>query len=191
MLLPKPVIPLAFPALLLGACSAEPEELGEREILHRAERLIPPEPGQYRTITRLTAFEMPGADPQEAERIRTDFGFIEPDESERCLSRAEAVRGFLPLVEAMQRGNCTFSRFDTSEQRLDAVMQCEGAEGTMSDVSVQGEAGTQSSRLETSVVQRDDSLPGGELHFTLVVEMQRLGECVPAADAGGDRNTET
>lgn len=191
MFLSKPAIMCAAPALLLGACSAEQPNLDDAEILSRAERLTPPEPGHYRTTTALTAFELPGATAQEAERMRANFGFVEPQETQRCLTRAEAVRGFLPLVEAMQQGNCTFSRFDTSEQRLDAVMRCEALEGTSSDVTLLGEAGKQSSRLETSVVQRGDSLPGGELRFTLVVETQRLGDCPPASAAIGDDAPET
>ena len=182
MLLSKPVIVCIAPALFLSACSSEQPDLDDAEILGRAERLTPPEPGQYRTTTALTAFELPGATAQEAERMRANFGFVEPQETQRCLTRAEAVRGFLPLVEAMQQGNCTFSRFNTSERRLDAAMRCEAVEGMRSEVTLLGEAGRQSSRLETSVVQRGDNLPGGELRFTMVVETQRLGDCPPVAD---------
>ncbi|WP_338243714.1 DUF3617 domain-containing protein [Aurantiacibacter hainanensis] len=189
MLLSKRLISCVVSVLALAACSAGPEQpLDEAEILTRAERLVTPEPGLYRTTTSLGAFEMPGASEQEAARVRAQLGFAEPQEAQRCLSRREAVRGFLPLIEAMKDGNCTFSRFETSEDRLDASMRCEADGGTTSDVALRGEAGRQSSRLETRVVQRSAALPGGELQFTLAVETQRFGEC-PQTGGEGEPGT--
>lgn len=167
----------ALGGLLLSACQSQAEPLSKDEILARAASLTAPEPGYYTTTTALSDFELPGTSPQEAERMRQRFGALEPQVVEGCLGEEDAARGFMALVEAMQDGACAFSRFDADETWLQAEMRCEVADGTMSDVTMLGEAGTQASRLQADVVQRGPGLPGGEQRFTLTVETERQGAC--------------
>lgn len=168
---------LALLAALAGCGEAGP--VTAEQVLERSASLTRPEPGLYRTTTSLSDFAMPGVSPQEAERMRLRFGFVEPQVVEGCLDAEDAAQGFLPMVEAMQDGSCTFSRFDADATWLNAEMDCEGVGGTTSQVVLLGEAGTDASRLETQVVQQGGGIPGGEQSFTLVIETERLGECQP------------
>ncbi|MFB0610852.1 DUF3617 domain-containing protein [Aurantiacibacter poecillastricola] len=163
--------------IALSACADEAQPLSKETIAERAARLTAPQPGLYRTTSELVNFELPNAPPPEAERMRHRFGFVEPQVAEACLTAEEAARGFLPLLDAMQDGTCQFIRFDTGETSLDALMQCESANGTISQAEMTGETSTSASSLETRIEQRGEGLPGGEMRFTLLVETMRLGSC--------------
>ncbi|WAT17789.1 DUF3617 domain-containing protein [Aurantiacibacter sp. MUD11] len=182
------LLPLAsiLSIVSLSACAGEPDFVSEEEILARAEVLIAPQPGLYRTTSTMTEFALPGASPQEATRMQQRLGGLQPQVVEGCLAAGED--GFLSLVQAMQEGSCSSTRFDTSETSLHAEMTCEIADGTISEIVMRGKVSAQDSRLQSRVVQQGPGIPGGMQRFVLMVESRRLGDC-PAPTEDGETET--
>ena len=162
-------------ALLPAACGGGAPS--DEAILAEAGKLAQPLPGKYRSVTRLTRFELPNASPQEADRLRTLMGGLVPQASEFCLSAAQARDGFAQMLRRSQQGDCRFARFGADASRLNAEMRCTGAAGSTSTVVMEGEGGARRSRMTLRVDQRAASIPGGELQMELEVSNRRTGDC--------------
>lgn len=162
--------------LPLSACG-EPAALSEAEILARADTLPKPMPGLYLSTTQMQSFDLPGASPEVSERERSRLSDLDPEVSERCISQAEAERGFAPLVEAMAVEACRFTQFDVDGSQLDAALSCENADGSSSEVTMEGMAGPRLSRLDNTIVRTGPDIPGGSQEFTMRTVNERIGDC--------------
>ena len=168
---------IAFGLLLLGACHDQGPD--RNAVLHEGAKLVKPLPGLYRSMTRLTAFELPGADPQTADIMRDKFGQILPQTREYCLTPAAAEKGFEDMVRQSQQGECAFERFVADKTRLSARMHCRSGPSLTSDVSVEGTGAPDRSHVDLSIVQSGPDIPGGSETIALAVDSQRVGDCPP------------
>jgi hypothetical protein len=168
---------VALAVLTLGGCDASGP--GDKDVLREGARLVKPLPGLYRSTTRLTAFELPGADPQTAATMRDKFGQVLPQTREYCLTPAAAERGFEDMVRQSQQGDCTFDRFVADKTRLSARMHCRSGAELTSDVSVEGTGAPDRSHVDLAIVQSGPGIPGGSETIAMAIDNQRIGDCPP------------
>ena len=161
--------------LCLAACQARAP--GNKDVLQQGARLVKPLPGLYRSTTTLTAFELPGADPQTADTMREKFGRILPQIRETCLTKAEAEHGFQDMLEQTQQGQCTIDGFTADAGNLDAKMHCRSGDKLTSTIAVAGTAAPDRSRVTLDIDQAGPSIPGGRETISLTVDSQRVGDC--------------
>lgn len=170
----------AVASLALAVCAAAcgpSGPPGAEDILASAEAMVSPEPGLYRSVSRLERFELPHATPQEAARLRTMMDGLEPQESTTCLTSADAEEGFAAVLREVQQGDCTITEFSANEQYMRARMECRGAAGAISEVVMAGQGTTTSSRMQLDVEQTSSAVPGGTLQMRFAVSNRRIGEC--------------
>lgn len=174
----SPRLCLVPPALLLAAlagCAPDPPD--EQEILASAAGLPRPQPGLYRTTTRLTAYDLPLASPQEAAAMRERFATLEPATAETCLTAAQADEGWVTLVRSLGEGACRVDRFSADGAAMEATVSCEAPGGGTSRMAMTGTAGATSSTMEIRIVQQGAAIPGGEQTIAMAIASQRVGEC--------------
>ena len=172
---------LSLGVLMLAACQGRGPD--DKDVLHEGAKLVKPLPGLYRSTTRLTAFDLPGADPQTEDLMRDKFGQILPQTRNFCLTPTAAERGFEDLIRESQQGACTFARFVASDSRLSAEMHCRTGPNLTSTVSVEGIGAPDHSHVDLNLVQSGPSIPGGSETIALAVDNVRTGEC-PAGNPG-------
>lgn len=167
--------PILALALILASCSGEPPS--EEEMLASVGNMEKPLPGLYRSISTLTRFDLPAANPQDAERMRTMMNVLEPQESTICLTAEDSEEGFVALLRDIQQGSCVVESFDAGSSRFRAEMTCPGVGNSSSRVVMSGTGAAESSRMELEVEQQGSSIPGGQLEMQFVVENQRIDDC--------------
>lgn len=174
------------PALAFGACllatgcgdGAAPDGgVGAGQLLDRAARMVQPLPGLYRTVSILASYDLPNADPRDAARLREMAGLLQPNETTACLTPDDAARGWMPLVEQLQEGDCTMQRFDADAATLEAAIRCQLPGGVTSDIALTGMATPTASQMQVVIDQQGASIPGGMQRLTLEIESERLGDC--------------
>ncbi len=168
---------IALIALLgiVPACQSDPPS--QEDMLQAANNLVQPEPGLYRSTSTLEAFDLAGASQDDAERMQFLMGGLEPQVSTACLSQEDSEQGFVSLLREIRQGDCSFESFDAGATRFRAEMQCNGADGTSSHVSMYGTTAAESSRMELDIEQQGPAIPGRRLDMQFVVENQRIGDC--------------
>jgi hypothetical protein len=167
--------------LILAACHAKAPD--EKRVLQQSAELVKPLPGLYSSTTRLTAFDLPNADPQTEDAMRDKFGQVMPQTRTFCLSSAAAKRGFQDLFTDGKLGHCTFDEFAADRNRMHAELTCRSGD-VVSTVSVAGIAAPEESHVALEIVQEAADIPGGRETLSLAVDNRRLGDC-SAGNRGG------
>ena len=175
------LIVLAAFASAVAACTPDP--LGEDEILASAQSLPAPQPGLYRSTTRLTEYDLPLASPQEAAAMRARLDGMAPAVAEHCLSSAEAAEGWLELVEGLNEGTCRIERFSAESGEMAASVACVGPGEMTSRMALTGTATTTSSAMDLRIVQQGPAIPGGEQTIAMAITSERVGDCLAPAPA--------
>ncbi|ANU07375.1 DUF3617 domain-containing protein [Paraurantiacibacter namhicola] len=162
-------------AILLPGCA--PDAPDAEEIRAQGAKLTKQEPGLYRSTTSLLAYAIPNATPQEAAAARERMETTQPETTEICLTAEEAERGFDPLIESLQDGECAASRFVANDSELSAQFSCKGTGGVVSEMGLSGTSAKDRAHLVVEVEQRGDAVPGGLAQMTIDISMERVGEC--------------
>jgi hypothetical protein len=165
---------IAFGLLILAGCQAKAPD--EQQVVAQGEQLVKPLPGLYSSTTRLTAFDLPGADPQTEDAMRDKFGRIMPQTRRYCLSAAAAERGFKDMFKDGKLGECTFDSFTADRTHMRAEMTCRSGD-LVSTVAVEGTAAPDRSHVDLVITQDAASIPGGTETMSLAVDNRRLGDC--------------
>jgi hypothetical protein len=178
----------ALSLLALAACDSAgsgddrgPKSLDEAKA--EARQMQRPEPGQYRQTTKVTRFDIPGAPPQMVEQIKA---MMEGQNNNvtYCLTEADAKKGFEEMFKKGREGECTYERFDASENSIDAIMVCKGgADGGSARMTMNGTVGRTGSKVNVEVAQKNDSAPMGNANIAMELTTTRLGDC-PAGQPG-------
>jgi hypothetical protein len=166
---------VAVASLLLAGC--QPSKPDARQVLAEGDKLTKPLPGLYRSTTTLTAFELPGADPETADIMRDRFAQVLPQRRDFCLTPQAAARGFADMIRQSQQGDCTIDRFVANRSKLSASMTCRAANKLQSTISVEGEGEPTRSHIALEIVQRGPSVPGGSETIGMSIDNVRLGDC--------------
>jgi uncharacterized protein (DUF885 family) len=168
-------------ACALAACTPEPP--GEEEILAGAQSLPAPQPGLYRSTTRLTDYDLPQASPQDAAAMRARLGGMPASVAEHCVTAADAEEGWLALVRGLNEGTCRVERFSAGDGAMEAVVACIGPDQMTSHMAMTGIASETASSMDLRIIQNGPAIPGGEQAMAMMVTSERIGDCPTPASA--------
>lgn len=150
---------------------------GAEDIAAEAAKLEKPLPGRYTSMTQLVDYDVPGAAPQDADRIEREMRAVAGQSRSYCLTEREAEKGFEELWRRSQEGDCTFRRFEVHGNRLSAEMACTTPQGVNSKVSMEGTSAAESSHMRLSIEQTTRAVPGRIVKMVLEIDNLREGDC--------------
>ena len=161
--------------VLLAACGGD-ADTGAEEAAAGAAATIEPQPGQYRVTSQLLEFSAPGASDAITQQMQAQMG----GEAEvaapitYCLTPEQAAGGPQEMAKRMAEGNCTVSRFDVAGSSVSSEMQCTGADGITTRVTMDGQMTATSSTMD--VIQEID-LAGQKRQIKARTTAERIGDC--------------
>lgn len=173
---PSIAVPL-MAALTLSACNKADKPKSEDEVKTEIARMAKPMPGLYRSSSKVISFEMPGMPPAQAERMKQMFATSQQSR-DFCLTKAEADKGYEEMTKKLAEGNCTYDRFTTSGNSLDARLTCQNGKEMKASIEMKGTISEEGSRMTMSVDQAAPHMPnGGAMKMVAEVVSQRIGDC--------------
>ena len=165
----------------LAACdSADKGPKTLEEAKEEAAQMERPEPGQYKQMTKITRFDVPGAPKAMVEQIRKMMEGQNNDLT-YCLTKAESEKGFEEMFKKGRDGSCKYDRFDASENTIDAIMVCQTGEGGSARMTLNGTVGGTGSKVNVNVEQKNDKSPMGNATIAMEMETKRIGDCPAGA----------
>lgn len=160
----------------MGGCG-EQAPPSPKQIIEQAGGLLQPLPGLYRSETRLTALDLPGASEADAKLLRGRMEVVQPQLREFCLSEQDAKGGFGPFLQQMQDGDCHVASFTVHKGKLRAELTCAPSGNVTAHIRMTGIAGESESRMTLSIRQQGPAIPGGRLLLDMEVHNTRAGSC--------------
>jgi hypothetical protein len=148
-----------------------------------ARQMQRPEPGQYKQITRITKFEVPGAPKEMVARIKAMMEG-QGGNLTYCLTKADSDKGFEEMFKKVGEGECKYDRFDASASTIDAILVCDSGQGGTARMAMTGTVGKTGSQVTVDVDQKNARTPMGNAKIVMDLKTERLGDC-PAAGASG------
>ena len=146
------------------------------QVQEAAKSISRPTPGEYRQTVEITRFEVPGMSEEQAEQFRTMLANV-PDKT-FCLTEEEANKGFKDMLDSLPGDSeCSYSRFDVDNGRLDAQMECKDASGATAKATMAGTINPQGSEVRMDIEQ---TIPGAGDQKSLMsmhARTTRLGDC--------------
>ncbi|MXO64980.1 DUF3617 domain-containing protein [Altericroceibacterium endophyticum] len=175
------ILPLGA-ALMLAACSSEPEEgdgpVSQEDVARQAENLIHPAPGEYKTSMEMMDFEIPGMPDAQAKQLQSVFEEASGMKNSFCLTPEEADKGFEGFLEEIAEGDCTFNSFNASDDKISADMTCNDVQGTSGNVKFDGTMREDGSTLVMELRQKVPGMPDeSQVFMKMKMESERLGDC--------------
>jgi hypothetical protein len=149
-------------------------------VASRAQGLVQPRPGEYRTTLELLDFQMPdipGMTEQMKQQMRATMGASLTQSHDFCLTPEEAAaNGPRQMAEKLAKSNCTMKRFDISGNTIVADMSCPGANGAgASTMRMEGQMNAEGSVMTMAM---DQEVAGrGSIHTKMKVTSERTGDC--------------
>lgn len=142
-----------------------------------AAELPKPEPGLYRSTSKLVEFNAPGLPPGVADKVK---GMFEGSAArDFCLTPEEAARGYEERVKKMaSQGKCSFDKYEANAGELDSKLTCDGGNGGKATFAMTGSMTPTGSEMTVTVDQTSPAMPGGAMHMVAKVSSQRVGPCV-------------
>jgi hypothetical protein len=145
-----------------------------------AAQLSRPAPGQYRQTTKITRFEVPGAPPQMAERMKQMMGGT-GQTATYCLSKADAEKGFEEMFKNVGKGECRYDRFDATSGTIDAIMVCKTGPSSTAKMAMNGTVSTTGSSVKVDVEQTGGSGPMDNAKIGMDISSERISDCPAGA----------
>lgn len=181
--------PLAA-ALLLAACGGSTEEqtsaaggadeaggVSNEAVASRAESMVQPRPGEYRTTVELLEFYMPGMSDAVQQQMRSAMGASLTQSRDFCLTPEEAeANGPQNMAKNLAQSNCTMDKFHVSGNTIAADMSCKGSDGAgAGKMRMEGQMSAEGSVMTMAM---DQEMPGaGTMHMKMKVTSERTGDC--------------
>ncbi len=170
----RPLFPLVLAALVLAACSKEPAATGGGGTPDAgADR---PEPGLYRTTTKIVDASMPGMPADRAAHMKNMFG-ANGHSVEFCLTPQEADKGFGEFNKRAADGRCSYDSLQVGGGQIDARMTCQTGRGMTATSQMRGTYSRTGSKLTMKTDTSAPALPGGGMHMEAEVISERIGDC--------------
>lgn len=174
------ILPLAA-AIALGGCGKKDEAAGgdgkvsPKEVAAEASGLITPQPGLYKVSGEILDLSFPGMPKAVVDEMKTSMkaNF----ESTNCMTEADAKNAVKEMAKGPQQGNCTYSKYDVSGNKISAVMNCEGEKGTSGTFTMNGTVGATAIDMTMEGDQKAPGMPSGGMHMKMHLKSQRIGEC--------------
>ncbi len=178
------VIYLAAAALvLLGGCSSGSDNGadtdGDGEIT-RAEMAIEVsdastaslQPGMWEQTIEFTEMNMPGMPQNMQEMMRGQMGSMT---MRHCLTAEDVARPDADFFGGEGQENCSYEEFDMSGDRMKVRMTCEGGEGSMVHIGMDG--AMHGDNYTLNIDNRVSGMPGGDMTMKGTFTARRIGEC--------------
>jgi len=180
----RTILLVAAATFALAACdSADKGPKTMAEAKQEAAQLERPEPGQYKQMTKITRFDVPGAPKEMVEQIRKMMEGQNNDLT-YCLTKQDSEKGFEEMFKKGREGNCKYDRFDASSSTIDAVMVCETGEGGSARMTLNGTVSSTGSKVNVNVEQKNAKSPMGNATIAMEMETSRIGDCPTGAGKG-------
>lgn len=175
------VLPLVAIAMLT-ACDSADKPKSPEEVKKEVAKVERPQPGLYRTSSKVVSFEVPGMPPAEAQRMKAMFSSTNQSR-DYCLTQEEADKGWEAVTTKLAEGNCKYDRFEASSGTLDAKLTCETGQGMKSTIEMKGTMTSTGSNMTMTMAQAAPQMAGGKDGIRMVAEVssQRVGDCPPGA----------
>ncbi len=152
-------------AAAFAIAGASPDDLAAQQL----DDEMRPMAGQYQAKMTVLSIDMPDAPPEMAgmmtQMMNRTFKF--------CLTAAEVDEGFRSVMNRSQQGDCSYSRFNAVDGKIDAEMTCDAGGNPMTMV-MQG-TGSPTSSDVTMTMSGDMGMGPGTIK--LRTQNQRLGDC--------------
>ncbi|HEX2793119.1 MAG TPA: DUF3617 domain-containing protein [Croceicoccus sp.] len=180
-------------SLALAACSSEkpaeeatagaaadapvdlPSGMSEADIATQMKNAVRPRPGQYESTAELVSLEIPGVPQAEAAQMKAMMRQSFGKTSSRCLTQAEAEKGFEELARSSQEG-CRMDSFTADGARFAGRMICDTADAK-GTVTMSGTGTETGSQMTMEMDMRSPGLPGGSMAMEMRVASRRTGDC--------------
>ena len=175
------VLPLIVAVALAGCGKSEEAPGGEggkitsKQAAAKASTLVTPRPGLYRTTAEILDLSFPGMPKGLAGQMRDSMSanFDTTD----CLTAAESKDAVKKMAKGENNGNCTYSKYDVSGGRIDAVMTCNGKDGTGGTFTMKGTVGGSGVDMTMEGDQKAPGMPGGGMHMKMHLKSEWIGVC--------------
>lgn len=171
-------LPLAA-AVALAACDKKAEDAPKtiEQAAEQAKQLAKPEPGQYKSTVKVLEFDIPGLPPEQAKQMKKAMGDAGGQSHEFCLTQEDVEKGYEEMIRKSSEGNCTFAKFETSANSLDARMTCDMDQGAKAEMTMQGTMSPTRSVMVMEIDHNAPQAPGGKIHTKMEVTNERIGDC--------------
>ena len=163
--------------LALSGCGEPDGAKSAKEAAREATRSAKPLPGLYESRVNVLAYEIPGATPQDADRMREMMTGLKTQVSRFCLMPEDVEKGFEDMVRRAAEGNCTFRSFDAEAGSVSAQMTCDLGRNADATINLDGQTAPDRSRMLMEIDQFAPNVPGGKVFTRMEVINRRLGEC--------------
>ncbi|MBS0480904.1 MAG: DUF3617 domain-containing protein [Proteobacteria bacterium] len=161
----------------LGACNKASEQTaGANKAADAVAAADKPQPGKYRATTKVTAVNIPGMDPANADRMKAMLGSTARS-TEYCLTKAQADKGFEEMTRRAGEGACTFDNFTAQGGRIDGKMTCKGRAGQAATLEMHGTYSGTGSQIAIKSDMAAASGPVQAVHIESEIKTERLGDC--------------
>lgn len=176
------VLALPLGAAGLAGCDGH-AVVPEETVLAEAATLENPRAGLYEQTTEILAAEVPGAPPDQADRLRDDLTGVDKKTAQRCVTEAEAKGGFEKLVRDLTELDsvmkCDFTRFDADAPRVRTRLACSGAENSKAGIDIAGTTTAEGYDITMDLDTSGPKIAGGSMALKMRVTSKRLGDCPP------------
>lgn len=169
----------AIAAMALTACSNSAEEevgaeeLSASEVLAAADEAgIVPRPGEYENTSELLEFSLAGMPADRLELVKQAFAEGAAQKATYCVTEEMTSEQWL---SEMAESDCTVSRFEAADGKLDMAMSCASEDGLSGRVAMSGTASEEGSNMEMTFQQDIPNM--GDAQVKVRVQSQRIGDC--------------
>ena len=171
-------VTLAIAGLLaLAGCGNADGEKSPQDVVREAGKSEKPLPGLYETAVNVLAYDIPGASPQDADRMRHMMTGLQSQVSRFCLKASDVDKGFEEMIRRAAEGNCTFRKFDAQANSVSAQMTCDLGKQAEASINLEGQTGAERSRMVMEIDQFAPDVPGGKVFTRMEVVNRRVGDC--------------
>jgi hypothetical protein len=166
-------------AVALAGCDKKPEGTPKtiEQAAEQAKQMAKPEPGKYRSSIKMLEFNIPGLPAEQAAQMKQMMGNTANQSHEFCLSAQDVAKGYEEMVKKSSEGNCTFDKFETTTNTIDARMSCDMGGGGKSQMAMQGNVTPTRSVMVMDIENSVPQVPGGKIHTKMEVTNERIGDC--------------
>jgi len=171
--------------ILLAACGSGADtnndgKVSSEEVVAEAAGAIKPEPGQYRVVSEVLEFSIPGVPESMQNQMKAQMGGVAAKPVTFCLTPEQAAaNGPEQMAKNMAAANCTVSKFNVSGGTVAAEMECSSPTGGVSHMTMDGQMTSTSSTMTMSMTNQMDprNKDKGEMHMKTRVTSERIGDC--------------
>ena len=153
----------------------------EEAVLAEARKLENPGPGLYAVTTELASFDVPGASPEEADRLRDEMAKIDKKTTRLCVTEQQSAAGFQQLLREFAEGlngmQCGFANFEASAPRMNATLACTGTAGAQAGLTMAGTTSRNGYDVTMDLDASGPQIAGGAMTMRMRVVSKRAGDC--------------